>query len=70
MYFCAGLDFTNASDIPGLEERLWDAADYAVPPVMNSAFFVTTNAIITENQQQGRCDEHPEYSWHAKWARL
>ena len=38
-------------------ERVWDEADYVVPPAENGAFFVTTNVIITPNQTLGYCPE-------------
>ena len=41
-------------------ERVWDEADYVVPPVENGAFFVTTNVVITPNQTLG---EFPEVNW-------
>ena len=40
-----------------LYERVWDEADYVVPPAENGAFFVTTNVIITPNQTYGTCPE-------------
>ena len=40
-----------------LYERVWDEADYVVPPAENGAFFVTTNIVITPNQTLGRCPE-------------
>ena len=30
--------------------RVWDEADYVVPPAENGAFFITTNVLITPNQ--------------------
>ncbi|OQV14284.1 P2X purinoceptor 4 [Hypsibius exemplaris] len=39
--------------------RVWDTADYVVPPLENGAFFVTTNAVVTPNQQHGTCPESP-----------
>ncbi|OQV17891.1 P2X purinoceptor 4 [Hypsibius exemplaris] len=54
-----GVVLTNVSlfgeDNP--TERVWDTADYVVPPQENGAFFVTTNVIVTPNQQQGICPE-------------
>ena len=48
-----------------LYERVWDEADYVVPPAENGAFFVTTNVVITPNQTLGHC---PEVSLsHASW---
>ena len=38
-------------------ERVWDEADYVVPPAENGAFFVTTNVVITPNQTLGHCPE-------------
>jgi hypothetical protein len=38
-------------------ERVWDEADYVVPPAENGAFFVTTNFIVTPNQTWGSCPE-------------
>jgi len=40
-------------------ERVWDEADYVVPPAENGAFFVTTNVVITPNQTWGECPEDP-----------
>ena len=38
-------------------KRVWDEADYVVPPAENGAFFVTTNVVITPNQTRGYCPE-------------
>ena len=35
-----------------LYDRVWDEADYVVPPAENGAFFITTNVLITPNQTQ------------------
>ncbi|XP_077995539.1 P2X purinoceptor 4-like isoform X3 [Glandiceps talaboti] len=40
-------------------DRLWDVADYIIPPQMQNSFFVMTNMIITEDQAQGTCPEDP-----------
>ena len=32
--------------------RVWDEADYVVPPAENGAFFITTNLLVTPNQTQ------------------
>jgi len=42
-----------------LYDRIWDEADYVVPPAENGAFFVTTNVVITPNQTWGTCPEDP-----------
>ena len=34
--------------------RIWDVADYVIPPAENGAFFVATNVIITANQTRGK----------------
>jgi hypothetical protein len=39
--------------ISDLYTRVWDEADYVVPPAENGAFFVATNVIITPNQTRG-----------------
>ena len=39
-------------------DRVWDEADYVVPPAENGAFFITTNVLITPNQTQSRCPEN------------
>ncbi|CAF4122717.1 unnamed protein product, partial [Adineta steineri] len=38
-----------------IEEDLWDAAEYLVPPLENNAFFVATRKIVTYNQTLGTC---------------
>ena len=38
-------------------ERVWDIADYVIPPSENNAFFVMTNAVITPNQTRSTCPE-------------
>ena len=49
----------NRSDLPKHYRRIWDPADYHIPPQENNAFFVLTNAIISESQTQGICPEDP-----------
>uniref|UniRef100_A0A8D0GCR6 P2X purinoceptor n=1 Tax=Sphenodon punctatus TaxID=8508 RepID=A0A8D0GCR6_SPHPU len=51
-----GVAFTNTSE---LGERLWDVADYVIPPQGESVFFVMTNLIVTLNQRQDTCPESP-----------
>ncbi|KAJ8286449.1 hypothetical protein GJAV_G00039370 [Gymnothorax javanicus] len=51
-----GIALTNTSDL-GL--RVWDVADYVIPPQEESSFFVLTNMIVTPNQTQSRCPENP-----------
>ncbi|KAM6315790.1 P2X purinoceptor 5 isoform 2-T2 [Podargus strigoides] len=49
-----GVAFTNTSE---LGERLWDVADYVIPPQGENVFFVMTNLIVTPNQRQATCPE-------------
>ncbi|XP_062868134.1 P2X purinoceptor 4a [Trichomycterus rosablanca] len=51
-----GLALTN---VTGLGLRLWDEADYIVPPQEENSFFVMTNLIITPDQTQARCAGNP-----------
>jgi P2X purinoceptor 4 len=41
-------------------ERVWDEADYVVPPAENGAFFIMTNVVVTPNQTRTVCPEDPE----------
>ncbi|XP_073482623.1 P2X purinoceptor 4 [Aquarana catesbeiana] len=52
-----GVAVTNTSEL-GL--RIWDVADYIIPAQEENAFFVMTNLILTQNQTQGYCPEHPD----------
>ncbi|XP_063068780.1 P2X purinoceptor 4a isoform X2 [Engraulis encrasicolus] len=54
-----GIALTNTSDL-GL--RVWDVADYIIPPQEESSFFVLTNLIVTDNQTQAHCAEIPSES--------
>ncbi|KAG8181809.1 hypothetical protein JTE90_001465 [Oedothorax gibbosus] len=62
-----GIVFTNFSDEefnpkilhPEWYRRIWDVADFVVPPSENGATFITTNLIITQKQVQGTCGEDP-----------
>ncbi|XP_031414524.1 P2X purinoceptor 4-like [Clupea harengus] len=51
-----GIAVTNTFDL-GL--RIWDVADYIIPPQEESSFFVLTNLIVTQNQTQKHCAEIP-----------
>lgn len=46
-------DFNNSKII----NRVWDTTDIVVPAEENNAFFVTTNAIVTNHQTPGECPE-------------
>ncbi|NP_001161641.1 purinergic P2X-like receptor [Saccoglossus kowalevskii] len=63
-----GVSYTNLSNVDPANltvddttpyDRLWDVADYVIPPQMHSSFFVMTNMIITVDQTQGKCPEDP-----------
>ncbi|ESP00966.1 hypothetical protein LOTGIDRAFT_207736 [Lottia gigantea] len=55
-----GVALTNLTDEEGINgTRVWDVADYVIPPQENNAFFVTTNLIVTPAQQQDICEESP-----------
>ena len=43
----------------GIYRRVWDVADFVIPPSENNAFFILTNAIITPNQTRDVCPEDP-----------
>nr|4DW0_A Chain A, P2X purinoceptor [Danio rerio] len=51
-----GIALTKTSE---LGERIWDVADYIIPPQEDGSFFVLTNMIITTNQTQSKCAENP-----------
>ncbi|KAI2651467.1 P2X purinoceptor 4 [Labeo rohita] len=60
-----GIALTNTTE---LGERIWDVADYIIPPQVvrrfdeeeeDGSFFVLTNMIITPNQTQSKCAENP-----------
>ncbi|XP_074058389.1 P2X purinoceptor 6 [Macrotis lagotis] len=45
--------------IEALGNRLWDVADYTKPPQGEDIFFLVTSFLVTPDQVQGRCPEHP-----------
>ncbi|OXB84941.1 UNVERIFIED_CONTAM: hypothetical protein H355_016063 [Colinus virginianus] len=52
-----GVTMTNTST---LGTRIWDVADYVIPPQEKNAVFIMTNMIFTLNQSQGHCPELPD----------
>uniref|UniRef100_A0A8D0H812 P2X purinoceptor n=1 Tax=Sphenodon punctatus TaxID=8508 RepID=A0A8D0H812_SPHPU len=52
-----GVAMTNTSEL-GL--RIWDVADYVIPPQGENAVFIMTNLIVTLNQTQSYCPELPD----------
>ncbi|TRY88561.1 hypothetical protein DNTS_034541 [Danionella cerebrum] len=51
-----GIALINTSE---LGQRIWDVADYVIPPQEDGSFFVLTNMIITPNQTQSKCALNP-----------
>ncbi|XP_019362858.1 PREDICTED: P2X purinoceptor 4 isoform X3 [Gavialis gangeticus] len=52
-----GVTVTNTST---LGPRVWDVADYVIPPQEENTVFIMTNMIMTLNQTQGSCPELPD----------
>ncbi|XP_020825903.2 P2X purinoceptor 4 isoform X3 [Phascolarctos cinereus] len=52
-----GVALTNTSEL-GL--RVWDVADYVIPPQQENTLFVMTNIVATLNQRQSTCAELPD----------
>ncbi|XP_078468228.1 P2X purinoceptor 5-like [Lampetra planeri] len=52
-----GVTLVNASEGG---TRVWDVADYVIPPQGENVFFVVTNLIVTPLQRQSKCPEHPK----------
>uniref|UniRef100_A0A2K6EM76 P2X purinoceptor n=1 Tax=Propithecus coquereli TaxID=379532 RepID=A0A2K6EM76_PROCO len=52
-----GVAVTNTSQ---LGFRIWDVADYVIPPQEENSLFIMTNMIVTMNQTQGTCPEIPD----------
>ena len=50
---CSQKKYKNIYVFPDVYTRIWDVADYVIPPAENGAFFVATNVIITPNQTRG-----------------
>ena len=46
-----------SSERQAMYERIWDEADYVIPPSENNALFIMTNVVITPNQTRGKCPE-------------
>ena len=44
-------------ELKPMYERIWDEADYVIPPSESNAFFVMTNVVITPNQTRSQCPE-------------
>lgn len=51
-----GVAYTDIND-PRVGSRVWDASDIVIPAEENNAFFVMTNMILTNQQEQSVCPE-------------
>eukprot|EP00117_Sycon_ciliatum_P017443 scpid72722/ scgid16433/ P2X purinoceptor 4; ATP receptor; Purinergic receptor len=54
-----GVAYTDLNSDPAIGERIWDMADYHIPPQQSSAFYVMTNMHVTPFQKNGTCAEKP-----------
>lgn len=52
-----GVTLAQSDALPKIYNRVWDTTDLVVPPSENSAFFITTNMVITPNQTRSTCSE-------------
>ncbi|KAM4707781.1 P2X purinoceptor 7-like isoform 2-T2 [Discoglossus pictus] len=50
---------TKVKGVLDVDSRIWDTAEYVFPSPGGDSFFVLTNIIKTEGQEQGRCPEFP-----------
>jgi len=57
-----GLSQVNVNQSSGnLSSKIWDGAEYVIPPLENNAFFIATRQTVTYDQTEGTCPSAKAY---------